>query len=222
MAVGDIIEREFYDVEEINPRRKGITDVVAGSILFELHGETVEKWGLRVGQRLTPSQLESLVRQSNIDRPKSRALWLLSRQDYTRKKLGETLRRGGFKKQWIELALDRLEELGLIDDERFARNYAQIHSAQNMSNREILEKLVNKGVHRSLAKEIVEELTADPIEQILVLLEGKYNRRLNSEDGLHKVFATLERKGFYVSDIRQALNIYYDRHEFGEDNDEEF
>lgn len=222
MEIGQVIEREYYDVEEINPRRKGITDVVAGSILFHLHGETVEKRGLYVGQRLTPAELEDLVRQSNIDRPKSRALWLLSRQDYTRKKLGETLRRSGFEKEWIELALDRLVELGLIDDERFARAYAEAHSAQNMSNREIFEKLVIKGVPRALAKEIVGELEADPVEQIMILLEGKLNRRLNSEDGLHKVFATLERKGFYVSDIREALNRYYDKHEFGEDNDEEF
>ncbi len=194
-------------ITQISERRKGITLVVADGQEFLLNSDTLYSSGLSVGMNVEHDVLLKLKKQSDEERAKSRALWYLSRGDHSKKALLEKLYRN-FPQDASIKAVERMEELGLIDDLRYATNVASSLSSTNTSDREIVRKLFAKGVPSELAKQVVSELESDSSAQIRQLLERKYSRRLIDEDGVRKVYAALIRKGFSHSDVRAALREY--------------
>lgn len=194
-------------ITEISQRRKDITLVVADGQEFLLNSDTLYSSGISVGMNVERDVLLKLKKQSDEERAKSRALWYLSRGDHSKKALLEKLCRN-FPQDASIKAVERMEELGLIDDLRYATNVASALSSANTSDREIVRKLFAKGVPSELAKQVVSELESDSSAQIRQLLEKKYSRRLIDEDGVRKVYAALIRKGFSHSDVRAALREY--------------
>ena len=57
----------------------------------------------------------------------------------------------------IDRVVARLEELGLIDDEEYARNVIRSCTARMMGARGVIRELVRKGVPRPLAERMVRE-----------------------------------------------------------------
>lgn len=168
---------------------------------------------LKAGTDLSENGLKELLAESDYRRAKSRAVWYLDRADHTEKGLYEKLLRCGFKKESAAKVVARFIEVGLLDDRRFAKNYAERLSCANYSKREILQKLTLKGVPYSMAKEVLEDTDSDEQDKIKNLLEKKYQTKLQKQDGAQKVFAALARKGFSYSQVRQALKSYIEEFE---------
>lgn len=168
---------------------------------------------LNVGDDLTESDLKKLSCESDYVRAKSRAVWYLDRADHTEKGLYDKLLRGGFKKESAAKVVARFIEVGLLDDRRFAENYAERLNSSNYSKREILQKLTLKGVPYALAKEVLEDTQNDEQDKIKILLQKKYQTKLQKPDGAQKVFAALVRKGFSYDQVRQALKSYIEEFE---------
>ena len=156
-----------------------------------------------------------MVFESDYRRAKSRAVWYLDRNDHTEKGLYEKLVRAGFRKEACAKVIARYVEVGLLDDERYARNYAQRLMEANVSKREAVAKMLQKGVPYDLAKSVLEETDTDEQTQIKNLISKKYRSKLAQEKGSEKVFAALVRKGFSYSAVREALKSYIE--EFEED-----
>ncbi len=168
---------------------------------------------LKVGFELSPEDLKALILESDYVRAKSRAVWYLDRMDHTEKGLYDKLVRAGFEKSASAKVVARFIEVGLIDDERYARNYAERLMAANVSRREALQKMLSKGVPYDLAKEVLSEDETDELTQIKNLLDKKYRLKLNAENGAQKVFAALVRKGFSYSAVKEALKSYIEETE---------
>lgn len=194
----------------IEQRRKGLCCVKADGEEFLINSDTVAKAALKEGDEISGERMEQLLSESDYQRAKSRALWYLSRGEHTCRALYTKLCRA-FPPQAAQSAIDRMCELGLLDDLRYARNAAETLAAANISGREILRKLFVKGVPNEIAKQAVEELSPDAASQIAALLQHKYFRQLESEDGVQKVYAALLRKGFSYSDVKSALREYSEK-----------
>ena len=151
---------------------------------------------------------DALLYESDFKRAKSRALWYLSRGDLTEKGLLDKLKLAGFGEKASADATERMKELGLIDDEKFARRLAEMLESSGSSEKEIYFKLVNKGVPSGVAKEVLSERETDESEKIKKLLYTKYQSKLNTDEGVQKVIASLARKGFSFSDIKDAIRAY--------------
>ena len=160
---------------------------------------------LKVGMDLLPSELKAIESESDYTRTKSRAAWYMDRMDHTEKGLFDKLVRAGFKKEACAKVVARFIEVGLINDERYARNYAERLMEANVSKREAVQKMLVKGVPYDLAKQVLEEDETDELTQIKNLLEKKYSTKLNAAQ---KVFAALARKGFSFGAIKEALKSY--------------
>ena len=163
---------------------------------------------LKVGDSLTEQAINDLVFQSEYQRAKSRAVWYLDRKDRTSKDLYNKLCTAGFDKKAVAKVIGRLTEVGLIDDRRFAENYAERLLEGNTSKREAFAKLLQKGVPYDMAKEVLAENEVDEISQIKNLIERKYRTKLAAENGAQKVFAALARKGFSYEAVKTALKNY--------------
>ncbi len=163
---------------------------------------------LKVGDSLTEQAIDDLVFLSQYQRAKSRAVWYLDRKDRTSKDLFNKLCTAGFDKKAVAKVIGRLTEVGLIDDRRFAENYAERLLEGNTSKREAFAKLLQKGVPYDMAKEVLAENEVDEISQIKKLIERKYRTKLAAENGTQKVFAALARKGFSYEAVKTALKNY--------------
>ncbi len=163
---------------------------------------------LKSGMSLGADDLKILIAESDYRRAKSRAVWYLDRSDHTEKGLYDKLVRAGYKKQACAKVIARFLEVGLLDDERYARNYAERLMASNVSKRQAVQKMLLKGVPYDLAKQVLSEDETDEQTQIKNLLDKKYRTKLSQEKGGEKVFAALVRKGFSYSAVREALKSY--------------
>ncbi len=160
-----------------------------------------------VGREITEQELEDLLALSRKNRTRSRALYYLSGRDYAKKELERKLCRSS-DKETAAAVVERLEEVGLVDDgayaERMARSYANYRL---YPRRRILSALREKGVSREDAEHALEQLETDDLQVALALLRKKYYNKLQTVEDRQKVAAALARSGFGFDTVKKAIEI---------------
>jgi len=102
------------------------------------------------------------------------AVRLLARRDYARCELRRRLARRGFEADEIERALDGLERLGYLSDERFAQAVVARRAGQ-YGRRAIAHELREKGVAPAAAESALATLDdSDELAQALALWRRKF------------------------------------------------
>ena len=139
---------------------------------------------------------------------RDKALWLLSRQDYSVKCMREKLLSKGFSSEDIEKVIIYLKKLSYLDDERFARSYVRTHSG--ISRQSLKQKLYNKGIDGELSNIAMEECyTGDPSMLISKLADKKHFDPASADyESTCKFKSYLYLKGFDSSEIRE----YFSQH----------
>lgn len=190
-------------------RKKGLTALyIDGEYAVSVDTVTFASMGFKEGKDITDEELHELLRSSNIARAKEKALYLLEYRSRTRKEIYDKLI-PLYGEDAADAAVERLEQLGLIDDESYARDYARsLIEVKHFSRERAGYELMKKGIDRELADEILDEMEPDPIDQIKALLETKYSRRLSNEKDIQKTVNSLRAMGFRWSDIKEALSGY--------------
>lgn len=196
-------------ITDIVPARKKLCSVyIDGEYAMKLDAQVLAENVVKPGAELDDEQLHELIMLSDRKRSKERALWLLSGRDYSRKKLFEKLREEASEDVADEVC-DRMEELGLIDDEKYARRLSHdLIQLKKMSKRGAMYKLMEKGIDRETAEQVLEEIEIDPVEQICALIDKKYINKLEDEKDRRRTVAALQRLGYSWSDIKAALEEY--------------
>ena len=209
-------------ITEIKPRRKFLSALVfdtfinpqdygaeADSVgLLVIDTELLELERIKAGVELSDSELTELVMRSHIKRAKSRAMWYLSRSGCSKKTLVDKLSRA-FPKEAAIAAANRMEELGYINDEEYAKNrLVRIMEEKKVSLKLAQRLLLAEGVDREFVEAAAEEVQYEPTETILSLIERKYKNKLSDEKGVKNTIAALIRKGYSYSEVRNALKEY--------------
>lgn len=107
-------------------------------------------------------------------------------RDHSRGELEQKLRQTAGAQAAEETAA-RMEELGLVDDEAYARRLARdLLARKHYPRRRLAQELTGKGIDRALAEEAaaeaLEEAETDDGQQALELLRKKYYNRLYDEN----------------------------------------
>ena len=206
-------------ITEIRTQKKHLEKVIFenGEELL-LDRDTCKEYALRPGSMPDEKALEEMRWDSAYRRAKSRALWYLDRADRTEKGLYRKLLTAGFDERVSAAVIARLKELELLDDRRFAEHFSERCREAGFSKRQAIAKMLEKGVPYALAKEQTDAWETDESEQIRLLIEKKYARKLEEENGVQRVYAALVRKGFSFGAVREALKKYSEELE----NSEEF
>lgn len=196
-------------VTAVIKKKKYLSDLyIDGELAFTLDSRVLLENGIRKDLPITDENLHRLVIESENRRAKEKALYLLGFRDHTRRELLTKLMRTNNERS-SEYAVEKMIELGFVDDERFARRYAeQLAQVKHMSSRGIRQKLYEKGVERELIDQVMEELEINPQDNIRSLIERKYERYLNDEKGIKKTVSALQRMGYGWSDIKAVLDEY--------------
>ena len=106
--------------------------------------------------------------------------------------------------------MQQIKELGLVDDEAYARRLARdLLARKHYPRRRLAQELTGKGIDRALAEEAaaeaMEEAETDDGQQALELLRKKYYNRLYDENARRKTAAALARYGFGGDAVRRAM-----------------
>ena len=175
--------------------------------------------GIKSGSEVTPEQLEELLTESARRKMMNKALDLLSLRDYSRRELSDKLVTkawekkeqkdmdlGSLKQQASDIC-DRLEELGLLNEERFARSYVdELIRRKHLSKSGLRTALIQKGVQRDIIETVLEAVDVDPVEQIRELLATKFkNRDLTDEKQKTRTVNALLRLGYRYNEIHAAM-----------------
>ncbi len=202
-------------ITAIEPRKKGLSALyIDGEFAMKLDTEVLLANRFDVGREITDEQLHECVLDSDRKRCKDKAMWLISFRDHSRRELLDKLKKD-YPADVAEAAVDRMEELGLVDDSRYARRYtADLINLKHLSERGIRQKLREKGIDRDLIDEILEEIEVDEDEQIRVIIEKKYARNLGDEKTRRRAVAALQRLGFSYGSIKSVLSEYTDIEEY--------
>lgn len=197
-------------ITAIEPRIKGLSALyIDGEFAMNLDTQTLLENRFDVGRDIDDEELHEIISLSNERRAKEKALWLISYRDHSKKELADKIRRT-CDEDSAQKAVDRLEELGLVNDEGFARRYAeQLIFSKHMSKRGVSYELSRKGIDKELAQEILEDIDVDENEEIKAVLEKKY-RNLDDEKTRRRAVAALQRLGYGWDSIRRAMDDYSD------------
>ena len=159
------------------------------------------------GDDITEDELSEYIEESQYIRAKSRALWLLDRYQYTERRLYEKLKTAGFSDTASKKAIDRLKELGLIDDNALALRYAENLSRRGVSKRATYQKMLAKGFSRDTVNSALQDTEFDECGQIKEIIKSKYEKKI-CDGEVEKVYSALIRKGFSYGAVRDALKEY--------------
>lgn len=175
--------------------------------------------GIKSGSEVTPEQLEELLSESARRKMMNKALDLLSMRDYSRRELSDKLVTkawekkeqkdmdlGSLKQQASDIC-DHLEELGLLNEERFARSYVdELIRRKHLSKSGLKTALIQKGVARDIIETVLEEVDIDPVAQVRELLATKFkNRDLSDEKQKTRTVNALLRLGYRYNEIHAAM-----------------
>lgn len=202
-------------ITAIEPRKKGLSALyIDGEFALKLDTEVLLAHRFDVGREISDDDLHACVTDSDTKRCKDKAMWLISYRDHSRRELLDKLKKD-YPEPVAEAAVSRMEELGLVNDDSYARRYAAdlIH-LKHLSERGVRQKLYEKGIDRDLTDEILEEAEIDEEEQIRTVIEKKYARDLGDEKVRRRAVAALQRLGFGYGSIKSVLSEYIDTEEY--------
>lgn len=174
-----------------------------------LDKQTVEESIWQEGSDISEEELEALELASQIRRAREYALYLLSLRDYSEVELRRKLREKGYTAQSVETAA-RMAELGLVNDEVYARRLARDCRLRKLyARRRTVQELCARGIAREIAEIAVDEVdeaeNLTDLQQALALLEKKRYNTFNTDKTRQRGIALLQRYGYDSSVVREAF-----------------
>lgn len=195
-------------ITAIEPRKKSMSALyIDGEFVMNLDSRTLIENRFDVGREINDEDLYEIIKLSNERRAKEKALWMISYRDHSKKELKDKIRRT-CDEDSAQKAVERMEELGLVNDENYARRYAQqLLFTKHMSKNGAFQSLVQKGIDKELASRILDEITVDSREHIRAIIDKKY-KNINDEKIRRRASAALQRLGYRWDEIRSVFEEY--------------
>jgi regulatory protein len=180
-------------VQQRNPRRVNV--YLDGEFAFGL--ERVAAAWLRIGQELSDEKIAQLQRNDEGEKAYQQALKLLSYRPRSEAEVRRKLEQRKQPEGIITEVLDRLRRSGLVDDARFARDWAENRSEfRPRSRRALAIEMRQRGVDSESITQAVADLDD---ESLAYQAAVKYSRRLEALEWQvfrQKLTGFLGRRGF--------------------------
>lgn len=158
-------------------------------------------------KEINEEELTELLDAVSFRRAYNKGLDLLSRRPHGTKELVKKLCEKGHEKESAEKACDRLLELGLLNDEEFARMLAnELYERKGYGIKRMKQELIFRGIEREIAENAIESLDIDTQTRIILVIKKKYLNKINDEKGRKRAVDGLMRLGYSYFDIKNALN----------------
>lgn len=193
--------------------------MVDGAYRFSLDVFQVADLGIRVGKEYTESELIALEEESQFGKLYARALeytmirphsarevrdylWRKTRTTKYKSRTGELKERPGVTQVVADRVFERLCDKGYVDDEIFARYWAENRNQlKGTSRRKLIAELRAKGVEPRIIDTAVASTERNDRDELAKIVAKKRARYPDEQ----KFMQYLARLGFSYDDIRAAL-----------------
>ena len=178
-----------------------------------LNLEIISKFNIRAGLDLPLSAWEQIKQESDFRRARERALYLLDRRDYSFVEMFKKLRQN-YDEELCYRVMQRLVELGAINDRRYAQGLARHYiEVKLFGRRRAFQEMRLKGLTKEVIDIALSEYDEGVEERLHTLIEKKYLRIMTDEKGINRAKNSLVRYGYDYSDINKAfkqIELEYD------------
>lgn len=165
-----------------------------------------------VGSEITVARIRQIQEAELLNRARAKAMRLIAFRPRSKHEIRSRLRREKVDVKNIERVIDSLVASGFLDDEEFARRYAEsrIRSKGHGPFR-VRSDLARLGVSRDVIDRTIESISGRAIEEAALKTARKYARRLRGETDERrrtvKMLQYLGRKGFSRSEARRICDL---------------
>ena len=174
--------------------------------------EAIERLRLAVGQPVDERMSELLDREAAQLATFDRALAMLALRGRSTQELRRQLLRKGEPAHQVDAAIERLLDVGFLDDASFARQFTRSKAlGAGLSKRRLSQELAKRGVSGPESRDAIEQVFAEEGIDDSVGIERVARKKLRSLAKLdpivqrRRLFAFLARRGYDVDDIRAVV-----------------
>jgi regulatory protein len=196
-----------------DPRQPGyrLVEVDRGRFA-SLPAAALESLSLRLGAELEPAVLDRLRELADVEAAERAALRALARRAHAHLDLQRRLVRKQHPPAAVDAALERLTTRGLLDDGRFAEQYAALRATRGKGPARLLRDLLAQGVERRTAERAVgralEEEGIDPEVEARAVAAKRARQLAGLPVPVRKrrLLAFLVRRGYGGAEVRDLVD----------------
>jgi len=195
-----------------DPRRPDyrLVDVDRGRFA-SLPAEALVDLNLAIGREIEPLVMERLQELADVEAAHRAALRAVARRAHACGDLRRRLLQKQHPPAAVDAALDRLRSAGLLDDARFAVDYAAAKARRGRGPSRLARDLQAQGIDRRVAEAAVRTSLAaegvDPAEAVRALAEKRARQLAGLPLAVQKrrLVAFLARRGFAGAEVREVV-----------------
>lgn len=178
--------------------------------------EMLVKFDIKTGSDFNEETFKSIKAQNDEKVAFDMAASYLESYVVSTKGLKDYLRKKGFDEAAILKTVQKLQEYGFLDDEKFAKNYFESLSSSK-GKRAIAAKLRQKGVSSEIIQNLLENVDEDEEFEKAYVLAVKFAKNRQKDAKLRqKTLSHLIYKGYDISVAQKAATAALNE---GENND---
>ncbi|HZA98826.1 MAG TPA: RecX family transcriptional regulator [Gemmatimonadales bacterium] len=195
-----------------DPRRPDAVRIdIDGTRFGAVPRDLVSAEGLTVGREIDPTLQERLTQAADIEAAFRTVLRALEMRSYARGDLGRRLQRKGHPRPAVDAALDRVAQLGLLDDAAFAQTYVETRAARGRGPSRLTRDLLSMGVERGLIDRALATQWPEGSDRssVPLALAQKRSAQLGTlprKTKRRRLVAYLARRGFTGRDITEIVD----------------
>ena len=198
-------------IQELKPskrvRDRWLAVLEDGSIL-RLSRNQIADFALYAGRELSDAEADRLLEAIENEDFRSYALRVVADTPKSRKMLLKLLEEKGCRPEQAEKIAGWLEDIGLLDDGRYAADVVELYIRKGWGQRKIRDELYRRGIPRELWEEALSQIEEeDNASAIDAFLEKKLKGSHDPKD-IKKASDALARRGFSWSEISDGLRRY--------------
>ena len=195
-------------IEQMERRHGAVLITTSDGNHYTLPASLCRRCRLKIGLPFNDKCRQALINTYSPVLAKEKVLRLLSIRARSTSEISNALLQDGYEENVISSLLSDLTSSSLIDDRLFTRQWISRRCRSGIGEARIRAELLQKGIPLSLFDtEWAASQAQEEASEALMLALRKAMRGQNPSDktGRPKIIASLQRKGFRISEILSAL-----------------
>jgi len=197
-------------IEKQKKNSKRVSLFVDGKFMCGIYEDTLIKYGLNRGDDISKETLNQLQNFDEYLYAKKVSYDLLSYRLRSIREIKDKLKAKKVSSHSIEKTINHLTELGLLNDEEFARQLIQSNISYKPKGKSLIkQKLYQKGISKQVAGKMLNDIFSNINEKNLIIpIFEKYLKKLKTGDiniKKRKIFSYLAGKGFDFDIINEII-----------------
>ncbi len=190
-------------------RKKNVVIYADNKYLTSIPLDVFVKSRIKIGNYIDEEILAEILSDADKHKAKEKALNLISYRSHSKKELKDKIK-AKLGEDSAHYATEKMEELGLIDDEKFAKDYACMLKTQKLYSKKLIKfKLLQKGISENIVQSTIDGMDFDEEDYIYKIIEKRYHNKIPDKKTYNRAFGYLQRMGYSFSDINHVLKEFW-------------